>query len=282
MYSCNLLVSVLGNSTVIYIVYKHKDMRTTTNLLLVNMACADILVATLYMANQLKFLYLFNKWFGGVTGLILCKTAFASQYLPACATVWSTAVISIDRLLTIISPLKKSFISTYCKTILGSIWLFSSLLIGHWVLFPRFLFINKMWFCIFRPKFSFLFHFQHASLAFVLAVPLVRIILSYSIICYRLHNRKVPGLNTNQQVQRVAATARKVSRLTIVIISSFPFCWLPFFLFVAIVRDPYKIPVVFISVIWLSQLYNAFNPVICISSNTNFRQRVPLFFKPNE
>ena len=227
IYSLSILVSVLGNSTVIYIVYKHKDMRTTTNLLLVNMACADILVATLYTTNQLKYLFLYEKWFGGVIGSIFCKTVFVLQYLPACGTVWSTAVISIDRLSATISPLKKSFISKYCKTIICSIWLISLLLLGHLFFRPQVLFVKNAWLCVFRSPFAYFVYFRQAIRAFMFPVPLVIIILSYSVICYRLHNRKIPGLNTNQQVQRVAATTRKVSRLTIAIISSYSLCWLP-------------------------------------------------------
>ena len=279
IYSLSILVSVLGNSTVIHIAYKHKDMRTTTNLLLVNMACADILVAILYMASQLKFLYVFNKWFGGVIGLILCKIVSVSQYLPGCATVWSTAVISIDRLLAIISPLKKSFISTHCKIIIGSIWLFSLLFLGHVFFYPRVLLIKKAWTYVYRSPCFYFVYFYHAGRAFMLPLPHVITILSYSVICYRLHNRKIPGLNTNQQVQRVAATTRKVSRLTIVIISSYSLCWLPYYMYVETAKNPFAMQKVYFSVTWLSNLYSALNPVICISLNTNFRQRLPLFLK---
>ena len=183
IYSLSILVSVLGNSTVIYIVYKHKDMRTTTNLLLVNMACADLLVAILYMVNQLKYLFLHEKWFGGVIGLIFCKPMFVIQYLPACGTVWSTAVISIDRLSATISPLKKSFISNYCKTIICSIWLISLLLLGHLFFRPQVLFIKNAWLCVFRSPFAYFVYFRQAIRAFMFPVPLVIIILSY---CYLL------------------------------------------------------------------------------------------------
>ena len=188
IYSLSILVSVIGNSTVIYIVYKHKDMRTTTNLLLVNMACADILVATLYMTNQPRYLFLYEKWFGGVIGSIFCKTVFVSQYLPACGTVWSTAIISIDRFLAIISPLKKTFISICCKIVICSIWLLLLLVLGHTFLYPRVIFSEMAWLCIKRASFSYFIYFQYASLAFLLPLPLVIIISSYSVICYRLHN----------------------------------------------------------------------------------------------
>ena len=279
IYSLSILVSVLGNLTVIYIVYKHKDMRTTTNLLLVNMACADILVAILYMASQLKFLFLFDKWFDGLFGLILCKIVMVSQFLPACATIWSTVIISFDRLLAIISPLKKSFITSHCKNIIGSVWLFSLLFLGNMFFYPQVLFIKKAWLCVYRSPFSYFDYFHHANRAFMFPLPLVIIILSYSVICNRLRNRKIPGLNTNQQVQRVAATTRKVSRLTIVIISSYSLCWLPYYIFVEIARNPFEMQSVLVSVTWLSNLYSALNPVICISLNTNFRQRLQLFLK---
>ena len=279
IYSLSILVSVLGNSTVIYIVYKHKDMRTTTNLLLVNMACGDILVAILYMASQLKFLYLFDKWFEGVLGLILCKIVMVSQFIPVCATIWSTVVISVERLLAVISPLKKSFITSHCKIIIASIWLFSLLLLGHLFFYPQVLFIKKAWLCVYRLPFSYFVYFEHASHTFTFPLPLIIIILSYSVIVYRLHNRTIPGLNTNQQVQRVAATTRKVSRLTIVIISSFWLCWLPYYIFIEVARYPFEMQSVLVSVTWLSNLYSALNPVICISLNTNFRQRLQLLLK---
>ncbi|XP_073255756.1 prolactin-releasing peptide receptor-like isoform X2 [Porites lutea] len=64
------IVSVAGNSLVIYIVYKREHMRNSTNILIANMAVGDILMACVF-PYVLKWLYVGLQWFDTIVGTIL-------------------------------------------------------------------------------------------------------------------------------------------------------------------------------------------------------------------
>ena len=84
-YVFAFLVSLVGNSVIIHIVRKDNSMKTTTNHLIVNQACADILVATMELLNDTTYFFE-NKWFEGIIGIITCKLLRASLFilLPRC------------------------------------------------------------------------------------------------------------------------------------------------------------------------------------------------------
>ncbi|KAI8420847.1 hypothetical protein MSG28_008045 [Choristoneura fumiferana] len=56
IFAIMLLLAVLGNTLVIWIVLAHRRMRTVTNCFLVNLAIADLLMATLNGAPNFVFL----------------------------------------------------------------------------------------------------------------------------------------------------------------------------------------------------------------------------------
>ena len=71
-YVITFLVSLFGNSVIIHIVRKDNSMKTTTNYLIVNQACADILVTTMELLNDITY-YFEDEWFEGIIGIITCK-----------------------------------------------------------------------------------------------------------------------------------------------------------------------------------------------------------------
>ncbi|KAF9824014.1 hypothetical protein SFRURICE_020280 [Spodoptera frugiperda] len=67
VFAIMLLLAVLGNTLVIWIVLAHRRMRTVTNCFLVNLAFADLLMATLNGAPNFIFLVTADWPFGSVT-----------------------------------------------------------------------------------------------------------------------------------------------------------------------------------------------------------------------
>ena len=57
-YCLLLVVSLLGNTLIVMVVYRDNKMRTTTNLLIVNMAVSDLLVPIFAMSRaNVEILY---------------------------------------------------------------------------------------------------------------------------------------------------------------------------------------------------------------------------------
>lgn len=106
LYSLIVFFGVLGNALVITIVRKTPSMHTTTNLLLMNLAVADLLTLLLcpgmydFVINRLNI----NSTFGS----IICKL-FAGNAIVCItfdASVLTLCVIAVERYIAIVKPFK--------------------------------------------------------------------------------------------------------------------------------------------------------------------------------
>ncbi|CAC5403024.1 NPFFR2 [Mytilus coruscus] len=93
---------IVGNFIVILIIICHKKIRTTTNILILNLAISDIMVAFfcmwVHLGNQISPMWPF--------GAFMCKFATFVQVLSVTLSVLTLTCISIERFLAIVFPLK--------------------------------------------------------------------------------------------------------------------------------------------------------------------------------
>ena len=100
------LVSLMGNSLVIYVTTKNRSMRTSTNCLIMNLAICDLLITALQTPLFINQLFTGGTWFEGTLGTAICKvTAFGISVLVYCS-VLSLVAIALDRFLAVAQPLK--------------------------------------------------------------------------------------------------------------------------------------------------------------------------------
>ena len=78
-------------------------MKTTTNYLILNQACADILTTTLQTFSYF-LLSLGSKCFGGLWGDITCKLLKASVVILPVFSVWILVAIAVDRFYAVTRP----------------------------------------------------------------------------------------------------------------------------------------------------------------------------------
>ncbi|XP_010788516.1 neuropeptide Y receptor type 2-like, partial [Notothenia coriiceps] len=92
-YSTIIVLGVLGNSLVIYVIYRFKTLRTVTNFFIANLAVADLLVNTLCLPFTLVYT-LQGEWkFGGA----LCFLLPYAQCLAVHVSTVTLNVIALDR-----------------------------------------------------------------------------------------------------------------------------------------------------------------------------------------
>ena len=72
-YCTVFLASLFGNSVIIHIIRTHNSMRNTTNYLIINQACADLLISFAEITGVLFYSSSGGVWIGGILGLISCK-----------------------------------------------------------------------------------------------------------------------------------------------------------------------------------------------------------------
>ena len=119
------LVSLFGNSAIIHIVRKDNSMKTTTNYLIVNQACTDILVTTTESLNDITY-YFEDKWFEGILGIITCKLLRASPFILSAFSVWILVAIAVDRFFAVTRPFQVSPLSRHFKKTVVFLWVWSA------------------------------------------------------------------------------------------------------------------------------------------------------------
>ena len=91
--SCILTSALIGNVSLFVIVYKKRNLLTVTNMFILNLAAADILVSVLSMPTTLITI-IKQRW---VFGLPACVVSGFITILSFIASVMSLAMIAINR-----------------------------------------------------------------------------------------------------------------------------------------------------------------------------------------
>ena len=290
-YVFAFLVSLVGNSVIIHIVRKDNSMKTTTNHLIVNQACADILVATMELLNDTTYFFE-NKWFEGIIGIITCKLLRASLFILPAFSGWILVAIAVDRFFAVTRPFQVSPLSRHFKKTVVFLWVWSAVSAADVLALIGLREEEAYDFCETGDKVYYGWReFSLTSLVLNVVVPLVAIIILYTIICLKLWARKVPGEGANQNERQVEAikTAKKVTRMMIAVVVLYELCWLPFFIIMSmslirgespLKNDPHtgNIHSNFF-ILWLTVAYSAINPFVYLTFNQKFRSGFKHLYK---
>ncbi|XP_064117474.1 thyrotropin-releasing hormone receptor-like isoform X1 [Macrobrachium nipponense] len=117
-----MVVGVAGNVLVPIVVMRTRDLRSSTNLLLVNLAAADLLVLMVSLPTALTELH--SKPETWVLGEHMCKLVPFVEYCVCHASVLTILVISFERYYAICRPLRASYTCTKMRacTCILTIW----------------------------------------------------------------------------------------------------------------------------------------------------------------
>ena len=280
-YCILLVVSLLGNSVMIAVVWKEQRMRKTVNFFIVNMCMADLLI-TFYMPRVMSVWYTGYKWqVNGTLGLIFCKLVVFMHQTAICVSIFTVVAISCDRFFAVVLPLKIIITKKVCRVIIAIIW-FLSVAIRLPMLFGLETGYDEygQWSCFLSLDDAFYKGAEKTYYKFTLiglfAVPLSVIAVLYSGILIFLKLRKAPGeevlRNMGRQKRRDAMIKKKVLRMVLIVVAVFVLCWLLYF--VQLILFSYKIKVtcdVLFLRLLLAHLNSALNPCLYLLLNENFR-----------
>lgn len=225
------LLSFIGNSLVCLAFYKNRRLRTITNLYVLSLAVADIMVA--------MFLFPFGTVASGMRrwpfSFDFCQfTGFLAVYWGQVST-WTLALTAINRYFCVIKPPRYSVFFTIKKTIVSIAVMWISLLVQtlslyavpviyRWVpdnVYCRATFVDEEFEKIF---------FVFCACLFI--VPMSFVVLGYGKV-YRVvkqHNAViVPSLQgANGQEGTISAQEIKTSRVLFATVFGYCVCWTPF------------------------------------------------------
>ena len=99
------LVGIFGNALVIIVVSTNTQMRSTTNILILNLAVADLLFIILCVPFTATD-YILNSW---PFGLIWCQTVQYLIYFTSYVSIYTIFLMSIDRFMAVVFPVSTMY-----------------------------------------------------------------------------------------------------------------------------------------------------------------------------
>ncbi|XP_023198326.1 substance-P receptor-like [Xiphophorus maculatus] len=275
-YSCIVVVSVVGNVTVIWIIMAHKRMRTVTNYFLLNLAFAEVSMSV--FNTVINFVYaVHNEWY---FGLIYCRFHNFFPIAAVFASIYSMTAIALDRYMAIIHPLQQRMSSKETKVVVGVIWV-----LALFLAFPQYHYSNtyqlpnRMVCYIDWPEntvidFKKMYHVCVTILIYFL--PLLMMGCAYLAVGLNLWASEIPGDSSDRYQEQLAAK-RKVVKMMIVVVCTFAICWLPFHIYFLLHQfypemfEEVYIQQFYLAIMWLAMSSTMYNPIIYCCLNDRFR-----------
>ncbi|XP_065217996.1 allatostatin-A receptor-like [Planococcus citri] len=283
LFSIIVIVGLIGNSMVVIVVAFNQQMRSTTNLLIINLAVADLLfiifcvpfTATDYV---LPFWPFGDLWCKGVQYLIVV-TAYASVY--------TLVLMSLDRFLAVVHPIASMYVRTEknANTAIVIIWAVI-LILAVPVLYRHgevtYTYSSKEHtVCVFldqdpisRPDGYSQPVYQIFFFLTSYAIPLALICGLYLFMLMRLWKGVAPGGHVSAESKR---GKKRVTRMVVIVVTVFAICWFPIQIILLLKSvDYYEITtfkvMLQIGSQVLAYMNSCLNPILYAFLSENFRK----------
>ncbi|XP_023223922.1 alpha-2 adrenergic receptor-like [Centruroides sculpturatus] len=270
-----MVLTVAGNVMVILTVVRHRGMRTRTNMFLVNLAVADILVAVFNMPVSLITL-IRGDW---IFGRVFCQISGFSMAVFLICSIQTLMCISVHKYVSITRPFSRTMTPEKILTMIAAIWIWS-VLCGMSPLLGWNTIVYKKGSSQCGPSLpnSWL---QYSHSIFInttnYIVPLCVMSFCYFHI-FREINRHLQRIRktSNVDLDESVSQQKKITVTLVLVLACFLLCWTPFIVYssaVSILKDKSKMPSIINPVAyWCGYLNSACNPVIYALRSPSFRQ----------
>ena len=278
LHTTIIFLALIGNTLVIYILYKKPETRRLTSFMYVNLAVADLLVTVVVMPQSMQSILMDGKWIDGAFGEFLAKLVLFVFYVALTASIFSLTAIAFDFFFGIILPMQKFPRFRDKKFLVPIIWISSMCLMAPW------LYIVKVKNSFIEYRFSQFGEIQASLRGVYLYVvvtiylfPVVTMCILYGYVCHKLRMHTLPGVAVkNLATSRANATKRKVIRMSIIVAVEFALCWLPAHVYHMILAIDLKVHLslpfyVMLVCYWCGHANSAVNPWLLIYFKKKFR-----------
>ena len=126
-YVIIMLVSLIGNSFVIGVLWQDRKMRKPVNYLIANMAAADLAITVVYMPRMISSVIQSYEWLiHGTIGLLLCKIVPTLHLVSIKVSILTLVILSVERFMAVSPLARKKLKVRSVKIIICFIWLVST------------------------------------------------------------------------------------------------------------------------------------------------------------
>ena len=283
LYSLVFPIALLGNSLVLHVVFKKQSMQSVLNLLIVNMAIADLLVTVFVMPYSVAFVFVGAQWFSGIFGSILCKTIHFFLTASIAASVITLIVITLDRFVTIVFVWRTCLNLRTSKVSLLIIWAISIAIMGlHLKVYTSKQAIpgDERYFCY--PDWThmpvdFNKYFAVGMFVMLYAVPLVLMAILYSVIVHKLWRDRFAENAGSGGDANINSSKNRVVKMLVTVTVAFAVCWFPLHTihyYIYFETESFKCMSKYLILLsfWLGHANSAINPILYVIFNQTFRR----------
>ncbi|XP_026318662.1 QRFP-like peptide receptor [Hyposmocoma kahamanoa] len=296
LYVAVLTASLSANTLLIFIVIKFQYMRSVTNIFLVNLSVADLLVTLFCMPVQIAKSVTLLWYFGE----IMCKAVNYLQGVAVASSVFTITAMSVDRYLAITQSLRQPWMPSRRGAcfLLAALWMvalaiFAPLLAVATVQKENIPLLSRtrngsLWvergveFCTETWPDSIKKELYGAfSFILVYAIPGCIVVVSYSLMGRRLCSVLPPfdqteGSVNSQQRLRLVRERKRVAWILLLLAVLFALCWLPYNILQLLI-DVNAVKVESMAIVLpytllLGHANSAINPIVYCLMTRNFRR----------
>lgn len=229
-YSTIILFGVSGNSLVIYVVYKFRNLHTVTNFFIANLAVADLLVNALCLPFTLMAT-LSGEW---KFGQVMCYLLPYAQGLAVHVSTITLSVVALDRYRSIIHHTETKMSKDVCAVVIIITWMASAVLASPLAIFREYVTFDltpehTIQGCVEKWPGSSADGTVYSVATFLLQYSLPLSIISYTYACIwsKLRKHVSPGGGHSERHRR----RRKTTKMLAAVVAVFAVSWLPFHAF---------------------------------------------------
>lgn len=119
-FSTIAITGFVGNLLVILVVVFNKNMHSTTNLLIVNLASADLMFV-IFCVPFTGVDYVLQRW---PFGAVWCRSVQYLIVVTAYASIYTLVLMSVDRFLAVVHPIRSRMLRTehFTKIAIYTLW----------------------------------------------------------------------------------------------------------------------------------------------------------------
>ncbi|CAH3196116.1 unnamed protein product [Porites evermanni] len=285
------IVSLVANSLIVAIVYKTPNLKKPINYFFANMASSDLLYPIFVIPWNLSHLHI-NYSIGGQLGQALCKLVPFFGHVSFVVSIQNLILIAVDRFGAVVFPLRSPLIrSKLCPFFILATWIVAAAVNSPYLFTFELVESPEGNMCVIKLEEVFGVSSSYAS--FVLAsyilfiyIPVLLLVILYSIIVIKLKTQAHPGEQSANSQQQRDRRNRNVLQMSIAIVTVFVLCWLPFSINLLITeyQDTFthlscSFWIYYAVTGYMANAYCAINPVICFMFSSNYRKALKRLIK---